>query len=59
MINQISKFQGFWWTLVQLFQIAQRMTHLWEKEYWSSYDKSIDSDWAEGGVVGGYAFMGV
>jgi hypothetical protein len=27
MINQTAKFQGFWWTLVQFFRIAQRMTH--------------------------------
>jgi hypothetical protein len=26
MINQIAKFQGFWWTLVQFCPIPQRMT---------------------------------
>jgi hypothetical protein len=25
-INQIAKFQGFWWTLVQFFRIAQSIT---------------------------------
>jgi hypothetical protein len=43
MINQIAKFQGFWWTLVQFCPIPQRITPIWaknetQKEHRFSFD---------------------